>query len=297
MLPVTSQQTGISVCGHGTAQIKPDRAQINAGVSVQSSSAQDARDRAASAMTAVINAIKSNGVSADDIQTGYVSISPQYDYSGGTPRTTGYTASNSVNVTVRDVSAVSKLIDAVTAAGGNSVFVSGVSFSSSDPSAAATQAQQKALADAKNQATHIAQGAGVNLGSPVSIQVGGCGNSSGPIPVTRMRAPLTRAVNLLPRRRSSRASRMSRWMSRSSTPSGDTAQDARGRLMYLYRSALSAIMVFNHLMHHRGGRPHPQPLSSEERGICACRRQRSVRSGAPRVGEGGRQAGRGSRPR
>ena len=182
VLPVTSQQTGISVCGHGTAQIKPDRASINAGVSVQSSSAQDARDRAASAMTAVINAIKSNGVSADDIQTGYVSISPQYDYSGGTPRTTGYTASNSVNVTVRDVSAVSKLIDAATAAGGNSIFVSGVSFSSSDPSAAVTQAQQKALADAKNQATHIAQGAGVNLGSPVSIQVGGCGNSSGPIP-------------------------------------------------------------------------------------------------------------------
>lgn len=182
VLPVTSQQTGISVCGHGTAQVKPDRARISAGVNVQSSTAQDARDRAASAMTAVINALKSNGVANDDIQTGYVSIAPQYDYNSGAPRTTGYMASNSVNVTVRDVSAVSKLIDAATAAGGNSVYVSGVSFSTSDPSAAANQAQQKALADAKNQATHIAQGAGVNLGSPVSIQVGGCGNNSGPIP-------------------------------------------------------------------------------------------------------------------
>jgi uncharacterized protein len=179
---MTTQQVGISVCGHGTAQVKPDRASISAGVNVQASTAQDARDRAATAMTAVINALKSNGVASDDIQTGYVSIAPQYDYNGGVPRTNGYMASNSANVTVRDVAAVSKLVDAVTAAGGNSVYVSGVSFSSSDPSAAATQAQQKALADAKNQATHIAQGAGVNLGAPVSIQVGGCGNSSGPLP-------------------------------------------------------------------------------------------------------------------
>jgi hypothetical protein len=121
-------------------------------------------------------------VASDDIQTGYVSISPQYDYNGGTPRANGYMASNSVNVTVRNVAAVSKLLDAVTAAGGNNVVVSGVSFSSSDPSAAATAAQQKALADAKNQATHIAQGAGINLGAPVSINVGGCGNSSAPVP-------------------------------------------------------------------------------------------------------------------
>src|SRR5689334_6283407 len=62
VLPVTSQQTGITVCGHGTAQIKPDRALINAGVNVQASTAQAARDGAASAMTAVVNAIKSNGV-------------------------------------------------------------------------------------------------------------------------------------------------------------------------------------------------------------------------------------------
>ena len=182
VLPVTAQQTGISVCGHGTAQVKPDRVSISAGVSVQAGTAQDARDRAAAAMTSVINALKSNGVASDDIQTGYVSIAPQYDYNGGAPRTVGYMASNSVNVTVRSVAAVSKLLDAVTAAGGNSVYVSGVSFSSSDPSAAATQAQQKALTDAKSQATRIAQGAGVNLGAPVSIQVGGCGNSSGPLP-------------------------------------------------------------------------------------------------------------------
>jgi uncharacterized protein len=182
VLPVTSQQTGISVCGHGTAQIKPDRALINAGVNVTASTAQAARDGAASAMTAVVNAIKSNGVSSDDIQTGYISIAPQYDYNGGTPRANGYMASNSVNVTVRNVAAVSKLVDAVTAAGGNNVFVSGISFSSSDPSTAATQAQQKALADAKNQATHIAQSAGVNLGMPISISVGGCGTSSAPVP-------------------------------------------------------------------------------------------------------------------
>lgn len=182
VLPVTSQQTGIAVCGHGTAQVKPDRATITLGVTATSSSAEGARNQAAGAMTAVLNALKQNGVKNEDIQTGYISLNPVYDYSGGSSRITGYAAANSVTALIRGVDSAGKVMDAATRAGGNNVFVNGISFSAGDPSAAVSQAQKNAIADAKTQAARIAENSGVSLGTPVSIQVGGCGQPQrGPV--------------------------------------------------------------------------------------------------------------------
>ncbi len=181
VLPVTSQQTGISVCGQGKANSTPDRAQIQAGVSVFASSAQDARNRAAAAMSAVIAAVKSNGVADADIQTSYFSISPNYIYDGSGMHSNGYTASNNVTVLVRAVNNAGKIVDAVTQAGGNNVVVSGIQFFTGDLTQAQTQAQTSALQDAHRQAQAIADAAGVGLGSAVSILVGGCGTQTFPI--------------------------------------------------------------------------------------------------------------------
>jgi uncharacterized protein len=181
VMPVTSQQTGITVCGHGKANTHPDQARIDAGVFAQASSAQDARAQAAQAMNAVIGALKSNGVANDDIQTDYFSITPQYSYDSTGTHQTGYQASNNVTATVRNVNSVGTVVDAVTAAGGNNVVVSGIQFSAGDPSQAQAQAEASALADAHQQAQQIASGAGVSLGSPVSIQVGGCGQTQQPV--------------------------------------------------------------------------------------------------------------------
>ncbi len=181
VLPVTSQQTGITVCGHGTSKVKPDQAVLQVGVNATASKAEDARNQAAQAMASVIAALKSNGVAADDIQTNYVTIQPQYDYSNGKQTQTGYVASNSVSATIHKVDSVGGVVDAVTRAGGNRVYVAGIQFSNGDPTAAQMDAQGKAIADARRQANQIAQSAGVSLAAPVSIQVGGCGNTS-PVP-------------------------------------------------------------------------------------------------------------------
>ncbi len=182
VLPVTSQQTGITVCGHGTSKVKPDQATLQVGVNATASNAQDARNQAAQAMTDVIAALKSNGVAADDIQTNYVSIQPQYDYSNGKQTQTGYVASNSVTATIHKVDSVGSVVDAVTRAGGNRVYVAGIQLSNGDPTTAQMDAQGKAIADARRQANQIAQSAGVSLSAPISIQVGGCGTNS-PVPV------------------------------------------------------------------------------------------------------------------
>ena len=46
VLPVTSQQSGITVCGHGKATTKPDQARLSLGVFANAASAQDARNQA-----------------------------------------------------------------------------------------------------------------------------------------------------------------------------------------------------------------------------------------------------------
>lgn len=182
VMPVTSQQTGITVCGHGTSKIKPDQASLQVGVNATASNAQDASNQAAQAMTAVIAALKSNGVAAADIQTSNVSIQPQYDYSSSKQTQIGYMASNSVTATIHKVDSVGTVVDAVTRAGGNRVYVAGIQLSNGDPTAAQMDAQSKALADARRQANQIAQSAGVSLSAPISIQVGGCGTTS-PMPI------------------------------------------------------------------------------------------------------------------
>ncbi len=133
VLPVTGQQSGIAVCGHGKATTKPDQARIQAGVHATSASAQDARGQAAAAMMAVIAALKSHGVADADIQTDYFAIQPQYTYDSSGPRQTGYMATNNVTATIRHVDDAGKVVDAVTQAGGNAVVVSGIQFFSGDP--------------------------------------------------------------------------------------------------------------------------------------------------------------------
>jgi uncharacterized protein len=177
VLPVSSQQTGITVCGHGTAHVRPDQARIQVGVQASAATAEDARAQAAQAMNAVLATLKSNGVADQDIQTDYFAIQPEYSYSSGAPHQIGYSATNDVTATIRHIDNTGKIVDAVTAAGGNNVTVSGIQLSSGDPSQAQTDARRAALNDAHSQAQQIADGAGIRLGAPISINVGGCGDT------------------------------------------------------------------------------------------------------------------------
>jgi uncharacterized protein YggE len=182
VLPVTSQQSGIAVCGHGKATAKPDQARLSLGVFANAGSAQDARNQAAQVMTNVLAALKSNGVGDQDIQTEYIAIQPQYTYESGAQRITGYSATNTVSATIHTVENTGKVIDAVTERGGNNILINGVQFSNGAPEQASVEAQKNAVADAKRQAEQVAASAGASIGQAISIQVGGCGGSQ-PQPV------------------------------------------------------------------------------------------------------------------
>ncbi len=122
-------------------------------------------------MTAVLAAIRSLKIADRDIQTQGFSVEAQYDYGNGhAPILTGYQVTNSVQVTLRDLSQAGTLIDKATQAGANQV--SGLAYELSNQDAVQDQALGKAVADARRRAQTMADALGVGLGNPLSLTDG-----------------------------------------------------------------------------------------------------------------------------
>ncbi len=162
------QQAGIIVTGEGTITVKPDLARVTLGVEVTNSSAGGAQQDAASKMASVMDELKKQGIQDKDIQTVRFDLQPDYDYSSRTPVLKGYRATNLVVVTVRDISKVGGLLDAVVSSGATRL--QGISFAVSDPAAASAQGRDEAMKNARAKADQLAKLAGVSLGQPIAIQ-------------------------------------------------------------------------------------------------------------------------------
>jgi uncharacterized protein YggE len=141
-------------------------------------------------MTAVIAKLKELGVVDADIQTSNFNISPQRNVGpNGSGEITGYQVTNSVMVTIRDLSTVGDILDQAIQAGANDI--SGVSFGFSDPAKLQLQALDQAVADAQAQADALAKSSGVQRGEVLSISEV---VSPNPVPVMGFAAQAERAA-------------------------------------------------------------------------------------------------------
>ena len=160
----------ISVSGAGSVNLVPDIAYIYVGVNTQKPSASEAVDENNAQTEKMIKALRDFGIDAKDIRTTNFSIWPQerYDPLTGTP--TGektYVVDNTVYVTVRDLDKLGELLDTVIAAGANTV--NSIQFDVADKDEAIKQARAEAVKDAAEQATSLADAAGVKLGEVHTI--------------------------------------------------------------------------------------------------------------------------------
>jgi hypothetical protein len=165
----TPPEHTIAVTGVGKVVAAPDVADLRLGVTSTQATVRAARANAAAAMTKVIAALKALGIDDKDIQTTNISLQPAYDYAANAnpPRITGYTLSNSVAVTVRDLDKVGDAIDDSLAAGATTF--DGVSFRVDDPAKAQQQARTDAMTQAKANADTLAAAAGVTITGVASI--------------------------------------------------------------------------------------------------------------------------------
>jgi uncharacterized protein YggE len=157
----------ISVSGIGVVSVAPDTADVMLGVAATRPTAKEARAAAATAMQAVIDSIKKNGLPDKDILTVNVSLNPVYDYTGSARRLVGYEFNNTVKVTVRDLDKLPAVMD--DAVGTGATTVSGISFRLDDPTAMQNKARELAMADARSRADILARLAGVTIKGVASI--------------------------------------------------------------------------------------------------------------------------------
>jgi uncharacterized protein len=160
----------ITVSGTGEARGAPDQAQLSAGVTTTSATANEALAQNARKMTAVFDALKRMGVAEKDIQTSNFSVQPQmtpYNQNGGAQHIVGYQISNQVDVTLDDTRKLGPALDALVGAGANQI--NSVSFAIKNADALDAKAREAAIANAQARAGVYAKAAGVNLGGVVSI--------------------------------------------------------------------------------------------------------------------------------
>lgn len=162
--------SGIQVVGRGKAEAVPDVAVLQVGVEVHAPAVDTAREAAANAQQAVLEALRGAGVDDKDIQTNRLSIAPDYSYGEEGRKLLGYVVTNQVEVRMHALDRVGEAIDAATRAGGDAVRLDGIRFELSDPDALLAQARAEAVADAKAKAAQLADQLGVRLGEPLGVE-------------------------------------------------------------------------------------------------------------------------------
>ncbi len=153
----------INVTGTGIVFITPDVAYVNIGVHSQADTVTAALAQNNDQAQGVSTALKGLGVDAKDIQTSAFNVYPQQQLGpNGDVQKTVYVVDNTVSVTVRDLSKLGQLLDAVTKAGANTI--NGIQFDALNKAQALSQARTMAIQDARSQAEELVKAAGVTLG-------------------------------------------------------------------------------------------------------------------------------------
>jgi uncharacterized protein YggE len=161
----------VQAVASATVSVTPDQAQIQFAVVTTATTAQAASSQNATQVTAVLAALTGLLGPSANIQTLSYSLSPNYTYpQNGQPVLTGYTASNTVQVIVTDLSVIGKLIDTGIQAGANRV--QGLSFGLQNDMPSRQQALKMATVQAKSNADAMASGLGMTTGAVLSITEG-----------------------------------------------------------------------------------------------------------------------------
>jgi uncharacterized protein len=175
------QLNTINVGGTGTISMSPDEAIVYLGVQTQSTDAVTAQQENARKMESIIQALKDAGISEDDMETSGYSIDPMRNYETPEPTITGYTVSNRLKVTVKDIDDVGDLIDIAVDAGVNEVQSVSFTLSEEKQQDAREQALENAVKAARSDADTLASALDVAIVGPLEVTTSG-GSITTPYP-------------------------------------------------------------------------------------------------------------------
>ena len=172
----------VSVVGTGTSTVTPDTVRLDATVSSTASSSAAALASTSKSAQTFRQSLLSAGVLEKYITTQSISVSPNYTYPpNGTPKITGYQASQSFSVIIRKASNAGAIVSAAQNAVGNNLQINDTNAYIFDESAAEATARAQAITLAKSKAESYATLAGAKLGK--IEQINESVQESGPQPL------------------------------------------------------------------------------------------------------------------
>ncbi len=176
-------QSSISVQGKGEVVGIPDLAIFSFGVTEESLIAKEAQDTAATKINDILAYLKENHVADPDITTSGYTIYPRYEYETkatspyypsqqtGKQNLAAYVVSQSVTVKVRKLEDAGKLLSGIGEQGATNI--SGLSFDFDKRDELVKEARDKAITEARTEASKLAKSLGVSLVRIVSYSEGG----------------------------------------------------------------------------------------------------------------------------
>jgi len=167
----------ISVVGEGEVYTVADIATFSFSVSAEAANVTEAQNKVTAKMNATLEALKNLGIEEKDIKTTNYYVSPKYTYEPivcsqnycppGRQVPDGFTVSHDVTVKVRKTDDAGRALALVGENGATNV--SGLSFTTDDPTALYDEARAKAIDNATNRAEKLAKDLGVKLVRVVSF--------------------------------------------------------------------------------------------------------------------------------
>lgn len=155
------QQNTIAISGEGKITATPTIAMTEIGLLTEKKDVASAQKENTDKMNKLIEAVKSLGISENDIQTTQYQIYPKYDYTNGKSVIAGYTVNQSVTLKIRDLTKISAVLSKVGEVGVNQV--SNLTFTIDEPENLRAEARAKALKSARSKADDLAKALGVKI--------------------------------------------------------------------------------------------------------------------------------------
>lgn len=158
----------VTVTGSENVSVVPDIAEVVYSVRTKANEAAACQQKNSESVSQVITLLKSLGIAETSIQTSDYYMNPVYNYSGSTPKLTGYEAVTTLTVSDLPIDNLENILSESVSTGINTV--QSITYQASRYDESYQEALERAVASAHEKATVLANASGASVGSVISIQ-------------------------------------------------------------------------------------------------------------------------------
>lgn len=171
----------VTVNGEHTIQVEPDEAEVNFMIVTEHKDLQEAKKTNDALVSKAISYLKKESIPANDIRTTRLNVNPYKEYIKDKDPVSMFRAQQSINVKITDLDKLTNLISGLVDLGVNNI--QNVEFKSSKMAELQNEARAKAMQDAKEKATILAESVGQSIGTAYTIHDNTSSQIGSPRPV------------------------------------------------------------------------------------------------------------------